>query len=83
MRGGLLKEVAFPIDMGRWVVERHWDLKSPGCPVVLSPFHSQLGNKDVWIEQRILAAMEYRELFGTNGHPSQASERRGSYIPSN
>jgi len=75
MDQGLIKEIAFPIDLGRWVVERHWDLAHPKCPMVLSPFHGQgAGAAKIYIEQKILTAMKYRQLYGTAGHPN-ATER--------
>lgn len=62
---GLIAERHIPIDGGRVVVERRWDLNHPECPMVLSPFHPQLDNGRVYVDQRILSAETYRNLFGT------------------
>jgi hypothetical protein len=35
---GLTRRRMFPIDRGRVVVEEHWDLNVPGCPMIHSPW---------------------------------------------
>ena len=66
----LLSERAFPVDDGRWVVERRWDLDHPRCPMMRSPYHSQLSDAHIYVEQIVLTEQKYREIFGTLGHES-------------
>jgi hypothetical protein len=60
---GLISRRALPIDQGRMVVEEHWDISVPGCPLVRSPWHSPLNPvADKYIRQVTMTAEEYAEL---------------------
>lgn len=39
---GLIKRRMFPIDRGRVVVEEHWDVDVPGCPMIRNPWVNPL-----------------------------------------
>jgi hypothetical protein len=50
----------FRIDRGRVVVQEEWNIDIPGCPMIRSPFHSQLGNSGpLYIRQIEMTEEEY------------------------
>jgi|GEM_PF-5916824 len=58
---GLMSRIAFPIDHGRICVQEHWDISAPGCPMVRSPWHGQLGRGDDYIRQVVMTQAEFLE----------------------
>lgn len=58
---GLISRRAFPIDQGRVVVEEHWDISVPGCPLIRSPWHGPLNQPlaNKYIRQITMTAEEY------------------------
>ena len=67
---GLLSRRTFKIDGDRWVMREEWDISIPGCPMIRSPFHSQLGlvgNK--FIRQVIMTAQEHAEYQAEKSGP--------------
>lgn len=60
----IIRERHYPVDMGRWVVERVWDRNHPGCPFAYSLYDNQLAGNLNYVEQIVLSGAEYREAYG-------------------
>lgn len=63
---GLISRRTFPIDRGQWVMHEEWDIDAPGCPMVRSPYHSQLTGGNRFVRQVIMSAEEHAEYIRTN-----------------
>lgn len=60
---GLISRRMFPIDRGRVVVQEEWNIDTPGCPMIRSPFHSQLeSDGPTYIRQIEMTAEEYQDM---------------------
>lgn len=59
---GLLRTRTFPIDAGRWVLEETWDISTPGCPMIRSPWHGGLGmDGNLFVRQVVMTSAEHAE----------------------
>lgn len=57
---GLISRRAFPIDMGRIVVEETWDIDVPGCLMIRSPWHPPpLQSGSMFVRQVVMTEREY------------------------
>jgi hypothetical protein len=65
---GLIYRRAFPIDLGRIVVEEQWDISGPGCPMIKSPWLGNFDEGPIFTRQVIMTESEYAlaepPLFG-------------------
>lgn len=60
---GLLGRRFFPIDHGRWVMEEKWNIDTPGCPMIRSPWLvGPFNDGPIFIRQVEMTAEEYHEL---------------------
>lgn len=58
---GLIWRRWFPIDRGRMVVEEEWDIDTPGCPMIRSPWHNGLSlNGSRFVRQVVMTDEEFR-----------------------
>jgi hypothetical protein len=70
---GLISRRAFPTNEGRVVVEEHWDISVPGCPMIRSPWYMPSAPGNEFIRQVIMTEAEYQAKL-----PPLFSHRRGS-----
>ena len=65
---GLIYRFAFEPEPGRVVVQEHWDISVPGCPMIRNPWATQLDSGNNYIRQVTMTADEYKaakpKLFG-------------------
>ena len=72
---GLIKREAFQIPEGRWVVNEHWDISVPGCPMIRNPWFPQLGQTGSdYFRQRVMTDAEYRAAFPLFGDGQKLDE---------
>lgn len=64
---GLLSRRTFPIDRGRWVMQEEWDISVPGCPMIRSPWHSQLGMEGNKFIRQVEMTAEEHSAYQQNG----------------
>lgn len=59
---GLIRRRFFPIDRGRWVMQEEWNIDTPGCPMIRSPWTLRFDDDPLYIRQVEMTAEEYQEM---------------------
>lgn len=72
---GLISRRMFPIDQGRVVMEEHWDINVPGCPMIRNPWNPLVSDASNCIRQVVMTREEYDAAFPLFGHGQQQESK--------
>jgi hypothetical protein len=61
---GLIGRRMLRVGDGKVVVQEEWNIDTPGCPMIRSPWHPPPPNSGpLWIRQVTMTEEEYRDAF--------------------